>query len=62
MQCPKCRVEMRATTCYRVTGDQSPNTETRLAVVQRFYCRSEGCPNCGQLVQTVENPLTLEAP
>lgn len=60
MQCPKCRVEMRATTHYRVTGDQSPATETQLAVVQRFYCRTPDCPNYGQVVETVENPLSLQ--
>ena len=50
MKCPKCGVEMRVKAAYRVRGDTSPATPTRLVLAQAFFCRSRACENFGRQV------------
>ena len=63
MKCPKCGVEMRVKAAYRVRGDTSPATPTRLcAGAGVFFCRSRACENFGRQVCEKEHEVPLEAP
>ena len=60
MKCPKCGVEMRVKAAYRVRGDTSPATPTRLVLAQAFFCRSRACENFGRQVCEKEHEVPLE--
>ena len=62
MKCPKCGVEMRVKAAYRVRGDTSPATPTKLVLAQAFFCRSRACENFGRQVCEKEHEVPLEAP
>ena len=62
MKCPKCNVEMRVKAAYRVRGDTSPNTPTKLLLVQAFFCRSRACENYGRQVCETEHEVPLAPP
>ena len=44
MQCPKCGVEAAImNTRTEITGDQSPETQTRVWSVLMYQCRNPAC-------------------
>lgn len=46
MICESCDCEMRIVgSTIKVTGDNSPDTETKLYRVQTFKCRNKNCPH-----------------
>ena len=59
MKCPKCGVEMRVKAAYRVRGDTSPATPTRLVLAKAFFCRSRACENFGRQVCEKEHEVPL---
>lgn len=60
VKCPLCNVEM-AISChrYRIAGDDSPDTDTKLYIEQDLVCRNAQCANHGKVVTTVKTPLEL---
>ena len=49
MLCPKCKNLLRiAASRVEVTGDGSPETQTRVFTVQELVCRSPQCPEYGK--------------
>lgn len=62
MLCPLCKVEMRLESRTAVTGDESPDTETRVLLVQEFFCRNPRCARYGgECVERVIHPVPLTA-
>ena len=60
MLCPLCKVEMRLESRTAVTGDESPDTETRVLLVQEFFCRNPQCERYGGgCVDRVTHPVPL---
>ena len=61
MKCPKCNIEAAiSSTKYVTTGDDSPETETKLFIEQKFTCRNRHCVDFGKEIGTKRNPLRLE--
>lgn len=60
MLCPKCKVALRISRSYtKVTGDESPDTETKVFTVQELECRNPKCEDFGKVVKTAEHPMTV---
>lgn len=60
MICPKCKCEMRiAATRIEVTGDNSPDTTTKVMTVQDLSCRSPKCDNFNRIVTSVKTELKV---
>lgn len=60
MKCPLCNVEMAINASrYKVDGDNSSETETKLYIEQDIVCRNKNCTNFGKVVKTIKNPLQL---
>jgi len=58
MLCPFCNTAAqirRAATV--VQGDDSPDTQTVVALVQEFVCRNPRCAQCGEVIGTAEHTL-----
>ena len=53
MLCPRCKVEMRATTSYHIEGK-------RPFLWQQFFCRNRQCENYGQPVKTIKHEIPVE--
>ena len=52
MVCPICSNLLRiASSRVKVTGDDDPETQTRVFVVQELVCRSRRCPNFWRVVE-----------
>ena len=52
MLCPQCQCEMRINKSYlRVTGDKSPDTQTKVEQVLELVCKN---PQCAGYNQTQE--------
>lgn len=49
MKCPKCGMDAIISASHNlVTGDDSPDTTTRLYRVLTFRCRNPQCESCGK--------------
>lgn len=60
MKCPQCQVEMRITRSFnKVENDDTPDTETKLFVVQELSCLNKNCANYEKVVYTVKNELPI---
>lgn len=60
MKCPLCDIEMAIKRSrYTVSGDESPDTETKLFNEQVLSCRNKKCPNFQKDVSVIKNPLQL---
>lgn len=60
MKCPLCDIEMSIQRSYtEVTGDDSPDTETKVFTAQEMTCRNKQCSNYGKVVDTVRTQLNL---
>lgn len=58
MICKKCGLEgMIDQVQHRVTGDNSPDTETHVFVVQKFVCRNPQCEDYGKEIGEEESRL-----
>ena len=58
MLCPLCKTQMRITaTRIVVTGDESPDTVTRVFIEQDLSCRNPACVQCGKVVETVKTQI-----
>lgn len=58
MQCPYCKIEgtiLRSS--IQVTGDDSPDTPTRVYTVQEIACRNPACSHYNQVVETVKHSM-----
>ena len=45
MICPECGLETRVGACWvEVSGDDRPDTATRVVRVQQLLCRNPRCP------------------
>ena len=40
-----------------VTGDESPDTVTRVFIEQDLSCRNPACVQCGKVVETVKTQI-----
>jgi hypothetical protein len=60
MKCPKCQVEMRITRSRSIVeNDDTPDTPTKLFVVQELTCLNKGCENYEKVVETSKNEIPL---
>lgn len=60
MKCPKCGIEMAIkATRYKTENDNTPDKETKLYIEQDMVCRNKECPNYGNVVDTIKNPVKL---
>lgn len=60
MNCPYCKVQtIIKGSRYTVRGDDSPDTETELFLVQELMCRNPQCEHDGEVVQTIEHKIDL---
>lgn len=60
MNCPHCKLTAQIKGCkYAVRGDDSPDRETELYLVQELVCRNPQCPRNGETVKTIEHRLEL---
>lgn len=60
MKCPLCDIEMSIQRSYtEVTGDDGPDTETKVFTVQELTCRNKKCSNYGKVVETAKTQLNL---
>ena len=51
MLCPRCKTElMIESTRLEITGDESPDTETKVYTVQALVCRNPNCMDHGMTV------------
>lgn len=58
MLCPLCKTQMRITaTRTTVTGDESPDTVTRVFIEQDLTCRNPACSQCGKVVEQVKTQI-----
>lgn len=58
MECPICHLAaMISGTRHEVEGDQSPDTETKVYLVQEFSCRNPQCPSNGKVIGEVKHRL-----
>lgn len=49
-------MDLRITRAYpQVTGDSSPDTPTRVYLVQELSCVNPQCPNCGKKLDEVRH-------
>lgn len=55
MQCPKCKVEMRATSRYEYDAGDPP----AFFLVNDFVCRNPKCENHNRPVKTVKTQLDV---
>lgn len=62
MICDKCGLEMRVTDSRNVvTGDKSPEEETRLYTVLTLACKNKQCSEYGRKTEiSNEQPITKE--
>jgi hypothetical protein len=57
MQCPKCSNDLSIyKTGLKVTGDESPDTETKVVTVMRLVCRNPVCDSYYLRGGTEEQP------
>lgn len=62
MKCPHCDLELKISHSeISVSGDSSPDTTTRVLMVQKLSCRNPQCQNFDQVVATKEH-LIWETP
>lgn len=60
MKCPLCSIEMAIkSNRHVVSGDKSPDEETKLHIEQDMTCRNKNCPNYGKVVDTAKNEIQL---
>lgn len=60
MNCPHCKLTAQiAKSRYVVRGDDSPDKETELYLVQELVCRNPQCGYNGETVATIEHRLEL---
>lgn len=60
MKCPLCSIEMAIKgSRHVVSGDKSPDEETKLYIEQDMTCRNKNCPNHGKVVDTARNEIQL---
>ena len=60
MKCPLCNLEMRITSTRNVVeNDNTPDTPTRLFVVQDLTCVNKQCSNYNTVVETSRTELPL---
>lgn len=63
MLCKTCGCEMRIVfTGTRVTGDNSPDTPTKVYTVQTLRCLNRNCPHQDEATVEYEQPLTKYTP
>ncbi len=49
-------MDLQITRAYpRVTGDSSPDTPTRVYLVQELSCVNPRCPSCGRVLDEVQH-------
>ena len=46
-------------TRYKTENDNTPDKETKLYIEQDMVCRNKECPNYGNVVDTIKNPVKL---
>lgn len=60
MKCPLCNIEMRITSSKNIVeNDDTPDTETKLFVMQDLTCMNKNCSNFEKVVETVKNELPI---
>ena len=60
MKCQLCNVEAAiAKSRHVVSGDDSPDTETKLYMEQEIRCRNPNCSNYNKIIATVRNELPV---
>ena len=61
MKCPKCKRTEAAIVSNEivVTGDNSPDEETKAYRVMKLACRDPQCPYYGKIVATVRHSIQL---
>ncbi len=58
MNCPRCgQIARIDSSRWEVTGDDSPETPTRLYLVQTLRCRNPRCDRSGEKVAELRRPL-----
>lgn len=61
MKCPKCGMDGMISESHNlITGDESPDEQTRLYRVLTFSCRNPQCEHCGKEIgqQKLEQQLS----
>ena len=59
MNCPRCKTELFIDSSkLEITGDQSPDTETKVFTVQTLSCRNPNCEN--YLKPVAENRVEMK--
>ena len=60
MTCPLCKLDLRITHSWnKVENDDTPDTETKLYVVQELSCLNKNCKNFEKVVETTKIELPL---